>query len=74
MSAVLTPPSSPLGRPIIDAAFRADPYPTYAALRAPVFALGAARRVHAIARNPSRSNNARSRAACGFEVVSRRSP
>ena len=33
MSAVLAPPPSPLGRPIIDEAFRADPYPTYAALR-----------------------------------------
>lgn len=33
MSALLAPPPSPLGRPIIDAAFRADPYPTYAALR-----------------------------------------
>ncbi len=33
MSAVLAPQPSPLDRPIIDAAFRADPYPTYAALR-----------------------------------------
>ncbi|MBT2332776.1 cytochrome P450 [Variovorax paradoxus] len=33
MSAVLAPPASPLGRPLIDAAFRADPYPVYAALR-----------------------------------------
>jgi cytochrome P450 len=33
MSAVLAPPASPLGRPIIEAAFRADPYPAYAALR-----------------------------------------
>ena len=36
MSAVLVRPSSPpspLGGPIINAAFRADPYPTYAALR-----------------------------------------
>lgn len=30
---VSLPVTSPLGRPIIDAAFRADPYPTYAALR-----------------------------------------
>jgi cytochrome P450 len=33
MSAVLAAPASPLGRTIIDAAFRAHPYPTYAALR-----------------------------------------
>lgn len=29
----IAPPPSPLGRPLIDAAFLADPYPTYAALR-----------------------------------------
>ena len=33
MSAVLSPPPSPLGRTIVDAAFLADPYPSYAALR-----------------------------------------
>ncbi len=33
MSAVLRPTGQPLGRPLIDAAFLADPYPTYAALR-----------------------------------------
>jgi cytochrome P450 len=33
MSAVLRPVGQPLGRRIVDAAFLADPYPTYAALR-----------------------------------------
>ncbi len=33
MSAVLTPPPPTLGRPIVDAAFLANPYPTYQALR-----------------------------------------
>ena len=33
MSAVLTSPPHPLGRPIVDAAFLANPYPTYQALR-----------------------------------------
>jgi cytochrome P450 len=33
MSAVWAAAPSPLGRTIVDAAFRADPYPTYAALR-----------------------------------------
>lgn len=33
MSAVLRPVGSPLGRPIVDAAFLDDPYPIYAALR-----------------------------------------
>lgn len=32
MSAVLSPPAGALGRPIVDAAFLADPYPTYRAL------------------------------------------
>ena len=33
MSAVLRPGGSALGRPLIDAAFLHDPYPTYRALR-----------------------------------------
>nr|WP_315235067.1 cytochrome P450 [uncultured Limnohabitans sp.] len=33
MSAVLTPPRAALGRPIVDAAFLANPYPGYHALR-----------------------------------------
>lgn len=33
MSAVLAAPPPVLGRPIVDAAFLADPYPTYRALR-----------------------------------------
>jgi cytochrome P450 len=33
MNAVLRPAASPLGRPLVDAAFLDDPYPTYASLR-----------------------------------------